>query len=76
MKSAESSEPGDKSEESRFREMEVRLAYQDHLIAELDGVVRSFAMRVERLERQITDLKESVGAGLEIGSGNEAPPHY
>lgn len=61
--------------ESRIHEMEVRLSYQDHLLSELDGVVRGFAMRVERLERQLTVLKDSIGS-LEVGSGNEKPPHY
>ncbi len=67
---------GDAQEGTRLHEMEVRLAYQDHLLAELDGVVRSFALRVERLERELSDLKESTGASLEVGAGDEKPPHY
>tara|TARA_R110002096_G_scaffold44526_13_gene120637 strand:- start:257619 stop:257846 length:228 start_codon:yes stop_codon:yes gene_type:complete len=75
MMSAKSSE-SPPIEDSRIHELEVRLAYQDHLLAELDGVVRSFALRVERLEHEIAELKESTGASLEVGSGNEPPPHY
>lgn len=63
------------SEESKIHDMEVRLSYQDHLLSELDGVVRGFAMRVERLERQLTELTDSMGS-LEVGSGDEKPPHY
>ena len=63
------------AQETRIHEMEVRLAYQDHLLSELDGVVRSFALRVERLERQISELQVAKGA-LEVGSGDEKPPHY
>ena len=76
MTSAKSSEGQDESEDSRIHEMEVRLAYQDHLLSELDGVVRGFALRVERLEREMSELKESTGASLEVGAGNEKPPHY
>ncbi len=64
------------SESSRIQELEVRLSYQDHLLAELDGVVRGFALRVERLEREMRDLKESAGASLDVGAGNDKPPHY
>ena len=70
------SSEGQESAGSRLHEMEVRLAYQDHLLTELDGVVRGFALRVERLEREMSELKESTGASLDAGAGNEKPPHY
>ena len=39
--------------EERVTELEVRIAYQDRVIADLDAVVREFAGRVEQLERQL-----------------------
>ena len=61
--------------ETRLQEMEVRLAYQDHLLAELDGVVRGLGIQVQRLERGLAELQESVGEAV-TGAADEAPPHY
>ena len=63
------------AQESRVHDLEVRLAYQEHTMAQLDDVVRGFALRVERLERQLDELKDSMGS-LEVGAGDEKPPHY
>ncbi len=59
----------------RIGELEIRLAYQDKLLSELDDVVQSFALRVERLERQLSDLRDNVST-QEIGPGDDKPPHY
>lgn len=59
----------------RINDLEVRLTYQDKVIADLDEVVRTFSLRVERLERQFRELQDSVGAA-DIGPANEKPPHY
>jgi uncharacterized coiled-coil protein SlyX len=59
----------------QISDLEHRVAYQDKLLADLDDVVRVFCNRVERLERHITELQDSVGH-QEIGPGNEKPPHY
>ncbi len=75
MSRTNSSEQSAPSEESRIHDLEVRLAYQEHTIAQLDDVVRGFALRVERLERQLDEVKDSMGS-LEVGVGNEKPPHY
>lgn len=76
MTSGQGEKPPKENDVERIHELEVRLSYQDHLLAELDGVVRGFALRVERLERQITEIKESAKAAMEIGAGDEKPPHY
>jgi uncharacterized coiled-coil protein SlyX len=59
----------------RISDLETRIEHQDKLLAELDDVVRVFSNRVERLERHITELQDSVSA-QEIGPGDEKPPHY
>jgi SlyX protein len=61
--------------DERLVELEVRIAYQDKLIAELDEVVRTFASRVEVLERQLGELRDSMDTE-NIGPGDEPPPHY
>lgn len=61
--------------ENRIIDLETRVAYQDKLIAELDGVIREFADRVEILERQVKEAEaNSTSAG--DNPANERPPHY
>lgn len=59
----------------RLMELEIRLAYQDRTVAALDDVVRSFAARVEELERALTTLRAAVGTPAP-GAAAEPPPHY
>ena len=61
--------------EERIVDLEVRTAYQDKLIAELDEVLREFSTRVESLESLLKDLKDSANAAP-IGPPDDPPPHY
>lgn len=62
------------SVENRIVDLEIRLAYQDKLIAQLDEVVREFANRVDALERRVSEHEAS--ADPDIGPGDDRPPHY
>ncbi len=63
--------------DERIVDLEVRLAYQDKIIADLDEVVRAFTRRVEVLEREIDLMKQTLKEGVpEVGPQNEKPPHY
>lgn len=63
--------------EDRIVDLEVRLAYQDKIIADLDEVVRVFADRVVKLERELEVVKETLKTGVpEVGPQDEKPPHY
>ncbi len=63
--------------EDRIVELEVRLAYQDKIISDLDEVVRAFSDRVVKLERELELLKQTVESGApEVGPQDEKPPHY
>ena len=64
--------------EERLEDLEVKLAYQERLIGELDTLVRSFGTRLDDALREIKTLKESLRTGGEpaVGSANEPPPHY
>ena len=63
--------------DDRIVELEVRAAYQDKLIADLDEVIRAFAERVTVLEREVRLLKETMKAGVpDVGPQDERPPHY
>ena len=61
--------------EKRIVDLEVRTAYQDKLIADLDEVLSEFSIRVERLETMLKDLKDSANAAP-IGPPDDPPPHY
>jgi uncharacterized coiled-coil protein SlyX len=56
--------------DERITELEIRVAYQEKLIATLDEVVRAFTARVERLERR---EKAEVEPPPSV---DEPPPHY
>lgn len=62
--------------EERVTELEVRLAYQDKVIAALDDVVRDFAARVERLERAARAPRAVAEADVPIEPPEDLPPHY
>gem|GEM_PF-4701765 len=56
-------------------ELEIKVAHQERLLADLDDVVKVFTVRVEALERELKQVRESTGQ-LPIGEHNEPPPHY
>lgn len=62
--------------DDRIIELEMRIAHQDRIIADLDDVVREFADRVIALERVVEQLREAVAEDEETGPGDEPPPHY
>ena len=58
-------------------ELEVRVAYQEKIIEDLDEVVRDFARRVEALERKVEELQERLAEDpAPVGDQDERPPHY
>jgi SlyX protein len=65
------------SSDDRLTDLEVRLAFQQRTIATLDEVVREFAARVERLERQLAEMVNRASSEEPpAGPGLERPPHY
>jgi SlyX protein len=61
----------------RIVELEIKLAYQDQLIRELDALVRTFGDRLDRAERELKTLKDAlVSPAVPLGPQNEPPPHY
>jgi uncharacterized coiled-coil protein SlyX len=57
--------------EERMQDLEIKLAFQDKLIADLDALVRVFGDRLVVVQRELDELKKSVAA-----PANERPPHY
>ena len=59
-------------------DLEIKLAYQERLIRELDTHVRELGDRLVKTERELEQLKQTIKTGgeLPIGAPNEKPPHY
>ncbi len=63
--------------DDRLVDLEIKLAYQDRLIADLDALVRTFGERLDKTERELAQLKQSIASPTApIGPANEPPPHY
>ena len=62
--------------DEQLMRLQTRIAYQDHLLATLDEVVREFAARVQTLEREMRLLRSSMGRADDTGPANDPPPHY
>jgi SlyX protein len=61
----------------RLEDLEVKLAFQDKLIKELDALVRTFGDRLDKTNRELEVLKQSVRSPeTPLGPANEPPPHY
>jgi SlyX protein len=61
--------------QERIVDLEVRIAYQERLISDLDSVVREFCKRTELLQQELLDMKKSLES-QPIGPADEVPPHY
>ena len=60
----------------RWLDLDVKLAFQERLIRELDALVREFGARLDQAERELTQLKQAMPSPLPLGAANEPPPHY
>lgn len=67
----------DAASTERLEDLEVKLAFQDKLIRELDALVRHFGDRLDEVNRELKALKEGVRSPeAAMGPQNEPPPHY
>jgi uncharacterized coiled-coil protein SlyX len=58
-------------------DLEVKLAYQDRLIKDLDAIVREFGTRLDATQRELEALKQSLRSPeVAMGPSNDKPPHY
>jgi uncharacterized coiled-coil protein SlyX len=66
----------DDSDAERWLDLDVKLAFQERLIRELDALVREFGGRLDQAERELAQLKQAMPPPLPLGAANEPPPHY
>ena len=66
--------------EERITELEIRSAYQDQTVLELDKVLQQYCQLTDNLKRQLQALEQRIGANnlpAEVKNLNdEVPPHY
>jgi uncharacterized coiled-coil protein SlyX len=63
--------------DNRIEDLEVKVAFLEHHVSELDGVIRQLMDRLETAERQIRELKEERATASVLGSPDEeVPPHH
>ena len=62
---------------ARLDDLEVRIAHQDHVTAELNEVITAQWRKIGVLERQLAHLREEVqNAGPQREGPEPPPPHY
>jgi uncharacterized coiled-coil protein SlyX len=57
-------------DDDRLTDLEIKLAYQDQLIRDLDALVRSFGDELEVHKQSLRSPE------IPIGPANDKPPHY
>lgn len=67
--------------EKRITELEIKLAYQDDTIQQLDGVICQQQKQIDALQKQLNQLMGSIdtsadGTSTKPSLFDELPPHY
>lgn len=60
----------------RMTDLEVKIAFLEQHLLELDGVVRDLASRLERATNELAELRDAPANSEKPNSGHERPPHY
>jgi uncharacterized coiled-coil protein SlyX len=63
-------------DDERWLDVDVKLAYQERLIRELDALVRDFGARLDKAERLLDQVRAALPSPVPLGAANEPPPHY
>lgn len=67
------------SQEDRFVDIEIKLAYQEDLVESLNQMVYQQSLRIDQLEALVNKLGEHIRNNAQSTPGmllNERPPHY
>jgi len=66
--------------EERLIELETKISYQDHIIGELNDVVTRQQQQIDRLEKEMRQVREHMkvdsSSGLARPDEETPPPHY
>lgn len=68
------------TDEQRITELEIRYTHQENFLQALNEIVVNQQKTIERLEKEILDLKRSVNTEGGVSPGrtlrDDIPPHY
>lgn len=67
------------NDEKRITDLEIRFSHQDHFLEQLNEVITKQQITIERLEKEILDLKRNLNTGAVDGTRSlkdDIPPHY
>ena len=66
--------------EDRIVNLEIKFSHQDHFLMQLNEVVMKQSKVIERLEKEMIDLKSMMNTSAQVDQNrslaNEKPPHY
>ena len=66
--------------DERIINLEIRFSHQDDFLEQLNKIVTSQQKSIERLEKEMIDLKRSVNSQNGVDGGrtllDDRPPHY
>jgi SlyX protein len=66
--------------DNRITELEIRFSHQDDFLRQLNEVVVDQQQKIDRLEKEILDLKRNINQESGVDGGrslsDEKPPHY
>lgn len=64
-------------DDRRFEDLEVKVAFLEHHLAELDAVLRTQADRIATLQAELVALREErTWTAARGGLAEEVPPHH
>jgi SlyX protein len=66
--------------EERIVNLEIKFSHQDHFLMQLNEVVMKQSKVIERLEKELIDLKSVMNASSQVDPNrtlaDDRPPHY
>jgi uncharacterized coiled-coil protein SlyX len=61
--------------DDRLMDLEIKVAFLEKHVADLDGVIREMAQHIEILRRELAEVRDR-SDGTPEKPGDERPPHY
>jgi len=61
--------------DARIETLEVKVAFQEHLLGELDQVIRQLRDELDAMRDELYTVREQVQR-MELSPENAPPPHY
>ena len=61
--------------EKRIEDLEVKVAFQEHSLSQLDEVIRNLRAEVDALKRETATLKQEMDA-MQPAPEDAPPPHW